>query len=556
MSNRTTVKKICNFLKKCFSFSDLCDIIGTVWRSVSILLCEKQRRRKLRRHFFVGRGFGNMKRGKVLFLVFGCTLLLLFAACGKDDDNSESSAASSAPVSTEDISSADTSSAEESQIDLEALHQQEVAALLDTDRIYHGVQIEGVDVGGMTRDEAIAALKDKENGLKEKVNIRVTGVGFDYTYTSSFIPCKFDTADIVELAYGVGRNIEDREKAFSYVQALPQQPVKLDIHGEMLWDDGMEAIYDHIVKSAQWKPRSNQITSFNLGEDGSYYLETSAGLNGITIDEDRLYNMLYTMFNNRQYVGSLSLFEIEREVPFTPVDYSGVQLMPLSTFSTTSTNNANGNHNMALALSLCNGFVIQPGESFQFNQRVGNSTTAAGGWRQAGAIENGVSSTAYGGGICQASTTIYGAALRAGLTITKRANHSIPSTYVPLGQDAAISYGSSVQDLWIRNDYTTPVFLSCGMNGAVLTASFLCIEHPTDWDTIEVNSWSTSTIPAKTGVEYVPNDGKHRSGAVAASARKGYTASGVRIYYKNGAEVKREAIADSLYPATAKKVFR
>lgn len=482
-----------------------------------------------------------MKRGKLLLVFLGCILLcLLTAAC------------TGGPFAGS--SSADASS--EEPVDSSPEHLQEVADLLDTERIYNGVRIEGVELGGMTREEAIAALQEAEQNLKDRVEIHVTGVGFDFTYTSDFIPCDFNTADVVELAYGVGRDMADREKAFRYVKALPEQPVEFDLHADMHWAEGRQAIYDHIVKSAQWEPRSNQITSFHPEAGGSYYLENSPGLNGITIDTEQLGKMLDSLFDNRQYVGEISLFDIEHEVPFTPVDYSGVQLQPLSTFSTTSTNSANGNHNMKLALSLCNGHVIQPGETLRFNELVGNSTTAAGGWREAGALSNGVSENAYGGGICQSSTTIYGAALRAGLTIAKRANHSIPSSYVPLGLDAAISYGSAVQDLWITNPYSSPVFLSCGMSGVTLTASFLCIEHPADWDAIKVSSWTTSTIPAKSGVEYVPNDGKHRSGTVAASARKGYTASGVRIYYKNGAEVKREAIPDSLYPATAKKVFR
>lgn len=81
------------------------------------------------------------------------------------------------------------------------------------------------------------------------------------------------------------------------------------------------------------------------------------------------------------------------------------------------------------------------------------------GYKQAGVVGG----VGYGGGICQASTTLYGAAVRAGLTIVQRRNHSVPSTYVPIGQDAMVDYGSS--DLKFRNDYDYPVKLVTYVSG-------------------------------------------------------------------------------------------
>ena len=58
------------------------------------------------------------------------------------------------------------------------------------------------------------------------------------------------------------------------------------------------------------------------------------------------------------------------------------------------------------------------------------------------AISGGEFIQEYGGGICQVSSTIYGAALRSNMTIVTRYNHTYPSSYVPIGLDATVSYGS------------------------------------------------------------------------------------------------------------------
>ena len=120
----------------------------------------------------------------------------------------------------------------------------------------------------------------------------------------------------------------------------------------------------------------------------------------------------------------------------------------MSQFTTVSTNNSNGTYNMSKALKSFNQVVIQPGQTISFFDIAGPCGKAEG-YLPAGVVGG----IGYGGGICQASTTLYGAALRAGLTIVERRNHSVPSTYVPIGQDAMVNYGSS--DLKIRNDFNS-----------------------------------------------------------------------------------------------------
>ena len=183
----------------------------------------------------------------------------------------------------------------------------------------------------------------------------------------------------------------------------------------------------------------------------------------------------------------------------------------MAIFSTVSTNNENGTYNMSKALKSFNQVVIQPGQTLSFFGVAGPCGKAQG-YKQAGVVGG----VGYGGGICQASTTLYGAAVRAGLTIVQRRNHSVPSTYVPIGQDAMVDYGSS--DLKFRNDYDYPVKLVTYVSGKTLYAEVWGIQP--DWyDYVNVRSWSTGS---KSAVAY-------------------------RDYVKNGKTVKTEQLPSSYY---------
>ena len=188
---------------------------------------------------------------------------------------------------------------------------------------------------------------------------------------------------------------------------------------------------------------------------------------------------------------------------------SGQQV--LGAFSTVSVNDANGTFNMQRALAVFNGIVLQPGQTLSFNGTTGYCGPANG-YRIAGIVGG----QEYGGGICQASTTLYGAAARAGLTIVERNNHSVPSVYVPLGTDAMVSWGTS--DLKFRNDFAFPVMIYTWSEGKTLNVEIVGSD-PGWFDSVVVSSW--------------------RTGAKTASAE--------RAFYKSGNLVYIEALPSSRY---------
>ena len=108
-------------------------------------------------------------------------------------------------------------------------------------------------------------------------------------------------------------------------------------------------------------------------------------------------------------------------------------------------------YNIGKSAEEINGIIVKPGEVISFNRLVGPADKEDG-YKESTIIANGQFVSGYGGGVCQVSTTLYNAALLANLQIIERYNHSIygqPTSYVPLGQDAAVFYG--YKDLKFKN---------------------------------------------------------------------------------------------------------
>lgn len=118
--------------------------------------------------------------------------------------------------------------------------------------------------------------------------------------------------------------------------------------------------------------------------------------------------------------------------------------------------NKSRSNNIELASKALDSHVVFPGETFSFNQVVGNRTIAKG-YMRAPIIVRGELSEGIGGGICQVSSTLFNAVDRAGLKIVQRYSHSKRVPYVPSGRDATVSwYGPDFQ---FKNQYNQPILI-------------------------------------------------------------------------------------------------
>lgn len=127
-------------------------------------------------------------------------------------------------------------------------------------------------------------------------------------------------------------------------------------------------------------------------------------------------------------------------------------------------------HNSVLALEKLNRVLIPAGAEFSFNRAVGTFSRDAG-YRKAPVSFNGQLIDDWGGGVCQTSTTVYNAALLAGLEILERNRHRFAPSYVPPGRDAAVAFSNI--DLRFRNPHPFPIRLKCTVEGDELNIMIL-----------------------------------------------------------------------------------
>ncbi len=150
----------------------------------------------------------------------------------------------------------------------------------------------------------------------------------------------------------------------------------------------------------------------------------------------------------------------------------------MATFETKfSTADFSRNYNLKLAASKLNGYVLQPGAEFSFNEAVGARTEKEG-YKIAGVITAGEMVDGLAGGTCQISTTLHGAAFFAGLGVVNATPHSRPSTYVDMGLDATVVYPHV--DLKLRNDYDFPVVIHFKVTRGRSIVEILGRERPFD----------------------------------------------------------------------------
>lgn len=116
--------------------------------------------------------------------------------------------------------------------------------------------------------------------------------------------------------------------------------------------------------------------------------------------------------------------------------------------------------NISTACFSINHTILWPGQVFSFNETTGPRTPERG-YLPAPVIMGGSFGMDYGGGVCQVSSTLYNAALKAHLPIVERHAHSKPIHYVPPGKDATVSYGD--QDLRFRNNRAGPLIIKASM---------------------------------------------------------------------------------------------
>lgn len=204
--------------------------------------------------------------------------------------------------------------------------------------------------------------------------------------------------------------------------------------------------------------------------------------------------------------------------------------------------------NARLALRRINGTVVQPGATFSFLKAVG-PWTADMGYEKAPVSYDGELVESWGGGVCQTSTTLYNAALLAGLEIVERHMHHWPARYAPVGRDAAVAYDDI--DLKFRNNLPAPIRIVGEIKGENMVIRVVSTHEPAYSVKVESDTRSV-TLPSEV-IQQGDIGGSRRLKVI----NRGHPGFQVATYrtFSTPEGTRRQMISDDRYP-TMNRVVR
>ena len=402
------------------------------------------------------------------------------------------------------------------------------------DRVYIGE----VAVGGMTSEEASAAVNDYVDQLSDDV---ITLKAGEYTVETTVealgMTWEEETARVTE-AVNLGKtgNLIDRYK------------VKKDLeHNDMVLPLVLtvdETMANQIIQDNK-DALNNEAVDYGLKrEDGKFVV--TGGASGVVINEAGCVDAINAFFAAGWTGETVIELPCETQLPKgSPEELAKVKDV-LGKYSTDfSTSAAGRKQNVRNAAGLINGAVLYPGEEFSVYTAI-NPMTAENGYALAGSYENGTTVQTYGGGVCQVSTTLYNAAIRAELEITERWEHSMVVGYVPASADAAIA--GTYKNLKFKNTTDYPVYIEGYTNGGTL--SFVIYGCETRPANREVSFVSETLTQKEAGVKFVATGAPVGTIDKKQSAHEGKTARLWKVVTVDGKQVSKDIFNKSTYMAS------
>lgn len=415
------------------------------------------------------------------------------------------------------------------------------AKYVNIDTIYPGITIQGISVGGMRKAEALDAVQEYADKVSEEtVTLQLDKKEKSFPLAKLGLACA--NTEVVDEAYDLGREGNILERML--------EVYKLEREGQ---DYGLtfsvdaaktKKIVKKKAKSFEKKKKDATLTR----KDGKFVIK--AETDGIAIDFAENAEKLAAVIEADDWDQKPVVFDVVYTVD--KADHTKEELSvikdKLGTFTTSYAGSTSGRcTNVENGAHLINGTLLYPGESFSAYSKVA-PFTADNGYKLAGSYSNGQTVQTYGGGICQVSTTLYNAVLRAELNVTERSNHSMTVHYVKLSADAAIS--GTDKDLKFTNNLKYPIYIEGKAGGDSITFTIYGKEYRDANRKIEFESETTSTTNPS---EKVVKDGSMEEGkrVVESYGRTGYTAKLWKIVYVDGKKTERTQVNSSSYMSTA-----
>ncbi|KFN01031.1 vancomycin resistance protein [Bacillus clarus] len=329
---------------------------------------------------------------------------------------------------------------------------------LNTTALPH-TTFEGISLDGKNKKDIQEIIQKKANELNS-TSLTYTFQDNTQTYTWEELGVDYKEKDIVKNIFKEQEgNIMDRYKMRKQAE-----------NGELKRDYKLTPQLNTKTYEAFIKDKYNETLKDPVNADLSISGTTvniSQSQNGEKIDKEKLKDLTQQAIAANTQNIALPIATIKPERSTEDVQNMGIKEVIAEYSTPMAGRNGSQSFNVNKSANTLSGAIVAPDETFSFNGRVG-VTDAAHGYKSAAVYLQGKVVQSAGGGVCQVSSTLYSAALRADLGIVARSNHSMPVHYLPLGQDAAVAdYGP---DLKFKNNTGKHIYIQAFSNGGSITA--------------------------------------------------------------------------------------
>lgn len=358
----------------------------------------------------------------------------------------------------------------------------------ETDTISKNVYIGGVNVSGMTEEQATKAVEEKL-GKGTGGNYTVKIGDETTTATAENFGMEWTNREVVHEAMEVakGGNLIKQYKDKKDLQVEPK-------NFEVAYAPNEQAVKTYVEKLAEEYNRDAEEGDITFANG---YPEVTGGETGIAVNVDQSVSSIMKALEGDGT--ELTVVAEVQKPSVTKEELSQVKDV-LGTATTYYGSSYERNTNVEVGASKINGTLIMPGETFSVTAAV-TPFNADNGYYPAPSYESGQVVDTYGGGICQVSTTLYNAVLKAELQVDERHNHTMLVSYVDPSKDAAIAEG--LMDFIFTNNTDAPIYIyGVGYQG---TLNFTIYGHETRDPnrSISFRSETLSQTDASTNVKLV-----------------------------------------------------
>ncbi|NFN93927.1 vanomycin resistance protein VanB [Clostridium botulinum] len=406
------------------------------------------------------------------------------------------------------------------------------------DKIYLGVAVQDINIGGMTKEEAREKLAQDLQGRigDKKAIIKVDGSEFELLYSD--ISPVYNLDNVLDEAINFGKD-HSALKKYSYIKNKGQE--KHEINLNLSYDEEkLKACEEAIKDKVQTEPKD---ATLSINGSNFSVVDEVVG-KSINMEEfDKKLKEAITGHINEENIISMELETVQPKI--TNKDLSKINGIIGSYSSNYGTSSEGRSTNIDISTKAINGVVLMPGDVFSFNEVVGPRTVERG-YKEAATYVGNKVEPGIGGGICQVSTALYRAVMHANIRSVERRNHSMSVGYAKPGLDATVSYGDI--DYKFKNNYDSPIYIEGNTYNKVMTYNIYGNVSELGGKTYDMVNEIIQTIEPT--VKVVEDATLPEGQEVTESGgMTGYKVNSYQLTYENGVQTNKELISTDYYTA-------